>query len=92
MSKKKSILDMLEENVREEIKEEPATTEPNKVVVMNGNTTRRQTYCMTLRNLELIRQASFLSQTTKQDIVNHAVEAYIQNNFPDLYKRVVNFE
>lgn len=90
MSKKKSILDILEEE--REVIEIPASMEEDRVVVMNGNDTKRQTYCMTLRNLELIRQASFMSKTNKQTIVNMAVESYIQNNYPDIYKKVVNFE
>lgn len=90
MSKKKSILDILEEE--REVIEIPASMEEERVVVMNGNDTKRQTYCMTLRNLELIRQVSFMSKTNKQTIVNMAVESYIQNNYPDIYKKVVNFE
>lgn len=91
--KKKSILDILEAEQTEliEVTAAPAS-DKDKVIVMDGNSTKRQTYCMTLKNLELIRQVSFFAEMSKQDVVNKAVENYIQTYFPDIFKKVVNFE
>ena len=89
MSKKKSILDMLEEEVVEEVTEEVAE---DTAVVMSPINTKRQTYCMTKFNIELLRHLSFDLQMNKQDIVNIAVYRYIRDNFPEVYNRVRGIE
>lgn len=90
MSKKKSILDLLEQEEVSEVEEKQ--TEDNSVVIMSPNNTKRQTYCMTYKNIELLRHVSFQTQINKQDIVNFAVAKYIQELYPDIYERVKSFE
>lgn len=87
--KKKSILDMLEQEETHETVEEVVKDET--VVVMSPDSTKRQTYCMTYRNIELLRHVAFQTQMNKQDIVNHAVTKYIQDNYPEIFERVKNY-
>ena len=87
MSKKKSILDMLEEEIVEEVVEEVIV--PDTAVVMDPANTKRQTYCMTHLNIEMIRHVAFEHHVNKQDVVNIAVYNYIRDNYPDIYKKVM---
>lgn len=76
MSKKRSILDMIQDE--EEFVEEGA----------GMSETKRQTYGITLRNIELLRVAAFQSKRNKQDIVNNAIESYILEHYPDAEKNI----
>ena len=80
MAKKKTILDMI--NNTEEIVEEIPVDKDMK----------RQTYCITGRNRELLRQVAFHDNINKQDIVNMALESYFQNNYESIYRNVLETE
>ena len=85
MSKKKTILDILaEEEASAEVTLENEREEDLK----------KQTYCITKRNRELLRWVAFYSNSklTKQDVVNMAIERYIRENYEEIYEKVLEAE
>ena len=82
MAKKKTILDILEDTKE--------MVEENKISV--DKDLKRQTYCITSRNRELLRQVSFHANINKQDLVNMALESYFQKNYESIYRNVLEAE
>lgn len=54
--------------------------------------TKRQTFIISEKNIELIRQVSFFENKKKQDVVNEALTEYFQNHFPELYQKIKDGE
>lgn len=84
MTKKKTILDMFEEQQEEVIE----TKTEDKVFMLDGNAVKRQTYCITKKNIELIRLTAFYENLPKQEIVHRALDSYFKENFPELYQKI----
>lgn len=83
MKKKKTILDVLSDI--EPIEENKKN---DKVFMLDGNSIKRQTYCLTKKNIELIRLISFHQNLPKQEVVHRALDTYFRENFPELYNKI----